>query len=135
MKNPAESYQLFIDGNGWMLPTAASFQSFSPAHGETFYLCRGDKKKMLMLRSTLPWKAWKTWKNVPPIERADYLVKIADIIDENKEKLAMIESLDNGEPIHETMAIDVPLCFRPFPLFPVLSVQRKVPPRCWMKIP
>ena len=35
-------------------------------------------------------------------------MKIADIIDENKELLATIESMDNGKPIRETMTIDVP---------------------------
>lgn len=37
------------------------------------------------------------------------LLKIADLIDENAEKLAMVETLDNGKPIRETMTIDVPL--------------------------
>jgi acyl-CoA reductase-like NAD-dependent aldehyde dehydrogenase len=37
------------------------------------------------------------------------LLKIADLIDANAERLAMIETLDNGKPIRETMAIDVPL--------------------------
>ena len=37
------------------------------------------------------------------------LLKIADLIDENREKLAMVETLDNGKPIRGTMDIDVPL--------------------------
>jgi NAD-dependent aldehyde dehydrogenases len=34
--------------------------------------------------------------------RANLLLKIADIIDANKEHLAMVETLDNGKPIRET---------------------------------
>src|SRR6476659_4655361 len=34
---------------------------------------------------------------------------MADLIDENKEHLAMVESLDNGKPLRETMSADVPL--------------------------
>lgn len=109
MKNPArESYQLFIDGKWVDAADGGTFQSFSPANGELLSTCAEATKEDVDAAVDAAWKAWKTWKHVPPIERADYLLKIADIIDENKEKLAMIESLDNGKPIRETMAIDVP---------------------------
>ncbi|MGB4511931.1 MAG: aldehyde dehydrogenase family protein, partial [Thermacetogeniaceae bacterium] len=54
-------------------------------------------------------KAFESWKKTSPAERAAILLKIADLIDENAEKLAMIETLDNGKPIRETTAIDIPL--------------------------
>jgi aldehyde dehydrogenase (NAD+) len=50
-------------------------------------------------------------------ERAAILNKIADIIDENKEHLAMVESLDNGKPIRETMNVDIPLAAQHFRYF------------------
>ena len=53
------------------------------------------------------WKAFETWKKVPTSERAAILNKIADIIDANTEHLAMVESLDNGKPIRETMALSL----------------------------
>ena len=63
------------------------------------------------------WKAFETWKKVPASERAGILNKIADIIDDNTEHLAMVESLDNGKPIRETMAIDIPLSAKHFRYF------------------
>lgn len=109
MKNPArESYQLFIDGKWVDASDGGTFQSFSPANGELLSTCAEATKEDVDAAVAAAWRAWETWKNVPPIERAEYLMKIADIIDENKEKLAMIESLDNGKPIRETMTIDVP---------------------------
>ncbi|NMC51024.1 MAG: aldehyde dehydrogenase family protein, partial [Desulfovibrio sp.] len=42
-------------------------------------------------------------------ERAAMLLAIADLIDANAERLAMVETMDNGKPIRETTAIDVPL--------------------------
>ncbi len=54
------------------------------------------------------WAAWESWKKTTPAKRADALLKIADVIDQNKEKLALLETLDNGKPIRETMAIDIP---------------------------
>lgn len=109
MKNPArESYQLLIDGKWVDASDGATFKTYSPANGELLSTCAEATKEDVDAAVAAAWKAWKTWKDVPPIERADILMKIADVIDENKEKLAMIESLDNGKPIRETMAIDVP---------------------------
>lgn len=54
------------------------------------------------------WKAFPDWKAVEPGARAAILMKIADRIDENAELLARVETLDNGKPIRETTAIDVP---------------------------
>ena len=38
-------------------------------------------------------EAFKTWKKVSQVERADYLLKIADAIDAHKEHLAQVETL------------------------------------------
>ena len=43
----------------------------------------------------------KSWRRTSPIERQNYLLKIADIIDQNAEHLALVETLDNGKPIRE----------------------------------
>lgn len=51
-----------------------------------------------------------------PAVRQQALLKIADIIEENLEHLATIESMDNGKPIRETMAADIPLAADHFPL-------------------
>ena len=53
-------------------------------------------------------EAWDGWKNTTAAQRADLLMKIADVIDGNKERLAKIETMDNGKPLRETMTIDVP---------------------------
>ena len=42
-------------------------------------------------------EAFKSWKTVSVEERSKMLLKIADLIDENKEHLAMVETLDNGK--------------------------------------
>ncbi|MBR4746436.1 MAG: aldehyde dehydrogenase family protein, partial [Desulfovibrio sp.] len=52
------------------------------------------------------WKAFDSWKKTTPAERAAILNKIADIIDENREHLALVETLDNGKPIRETLNVD-----------------------------
>ena len=63
------------------------------------------------------WVAFKTWKNTIPQERSKVLNEIADAIEKNKEKLAKIESMDNGKPIRETMAVDIPSAAKEFRYF------------------
>ena len=42
-------------------------------------------------------------------ERSRLMYKLADLMEEHKEELAQLETLDNGKPIRETMATDIPL--------------------------
>ena len=42
-------------------------------------------------------------------ERSNILLKIADVIEKNLNVLATTECLDNGKPIRECMAADLPL--------------------------
>ncbi len=46
---------------------------------------------------------------MPGAERAKYLFRIARIIQERSRELAVLETLDNGKPIHESRDVDVPL--------------------------
>lgn len=109
MQNVArESYNLFINGKWVDAKDGGTFKCYCPANGELLSTCAEATKEDVDDAVKAAWAAWETWKDVSPIERADILMKIADIIDANKEKLAMLESLDNGKPIRETMAIDVP---------------------------
>lgn len=109
MKNPArDSYNLFINGEWVDASDKATFQTTCPANGEVLSTCAEATKEDVDKAVDAAWEAWKEWKDVPPIERADILLKIADIIDDNAEKLAMIECLDNGKSIRELNAIDVP---------------------------
>ena len=62
-----------------------------------------------MYKITLSEQARKEYLYFSQSGNKAILNKIADIIDANTEHLAMVESLDNGKPIRETMAIDIPL--------------------------
>ena len=62
-------------------------------------------------------EAFESWKKTTPQERQQVLTAIADLIDANKEHLATVETLDNGKPIRETMAADVPFAADHFRYF------------------
>ena len=104
-----DTYQLFIGGQWRDASDGAVFKTKCPADGEILAECAQATREDVDAAVQAAWKAFETWKNVSVNERAAILNKIADIIDENKEFLAIVESLDNGKPIRETMAVDIPL--------------------------
>ncbi|MCB6899076.1 aldehyde dehydrogenase [bacterium 210917-DFI.7.65] len=112
-----DTYQLFIGGQWRDASDGAVFKTKCPADGEILAECAQATREDVDAAVQAAWKAFETWKNVSVNERAAILNKIADIIDENKEFLAMVESLDNGKPIRETMAVDIPLSAQHFRYF------------------
>ncbi|MDB4973347.1 MAG: aldehyde dehydrogenase [Myxococcaceae bacterium] len=57
------------------------------------------------------------WGRTSVAERANILNKIADRLEQNLERFAILETLDNGKPIRETMAADLPLAIDHFRYF------------------
>lgn len=49
------------------------------------------------------------WRSMSAAERARLMFKLADLMEENLEELAQLETLDNGKPINETTNADIPL--------------------------
>ena len=112
-----EKYGLFINGQWQPASDGKTFKSYNPANGELLAECAQATDADLDLAVDSAWKAWDSWKQTTPAERAKILNRIADIIDENAEHLAMVETLDNGKPIRETMAIDIPYSAEHFRYF------------------
>lgn len=106
--NLKERYDLFINGKWMPASDGGVFTTSSPATGKPLAQCAQATEADVDAAVKAAWAAYPAWKAVSPIERADILLKIADRIDANKELLAQVESMDNGKPIRETMAIDVP---------------------------
>lgn len=62
-------------------------------------------------------KAKQTWNKSTPSERSNLLLKIANRLEENLELLAVAETWENGKPIRETLAADIPLAIDHFRYF------------------
>ena len=112
-----ENYDLFINGAWVPASDGATFATRCPANGETLATCAQATKADVDTAVQAAWEAFRTWKNTTPSQRAAILNKIADIIEENAEHLAMVESLDNGKPIRETQFLDIPYSVRHFRYF------------------
>ena len=115
--NLQERYQLFINGQWKDASDGGTFVTTCPANGQKLAECAEATREDVDEAVKAAWAAFKTWKLTTVSERAVILNKIADIIDANTEHLAMVESLDNGKPIRETMAVDIPLSAQHFRYF------------------
>ncbi len=112
-----ERYQLFIGGQWKDASDHGTFKTICPADGSVLAECAQATKEDVDEAVKAAWEAFKTWKHTTVAERAAILNKIAVIIDENKEHLAMVESMDNGKPIRETLAVDIPMAADHFRYF------------------
>ncbi len=103
------SYKMLINGKFVDASNGATRKSYCPANGEFLASFPDATKEDVDAAVKAAWAAFDSWKKVSVTEKQAILTKIADVIDANKETLAMIESLDNGKPIRETMTVDIPL--------------------------
>lgn len=106
--NLKEQYGLYINGQWVTASDGGTFETHNPANGEHLAYCAEATREDVDAPVKAAWGAFPAWKAVEPAQRADLLLKIADRIDANAELLATVETMDNGKPIRETMAIDVP---------------------------
>ena len=102
-------YQLFIDGKWRDAENGKTYEVTTPATGKKIAQCADASRQDVDAAVKAGWKAFPAWKQTSVQERSTILLKIADIIDDNREELAYLECLDNGKPIRETLNIDVPL--------------------------
>jgi acyl-CoA reductase-like NAD-dependent aldehyde dehydrogenase len=110
-------YQLFINGKWKDASDGAVFDVYSPSSGEKLASCAQAANADVDEAVDAAWKAFASWKLTSPPERAKLLTKIGDIINQHKEELAAIETMDNGKPIRETMTIDIPFAVEHFYYF------------------
>ena len=119
-------YDLFI--NGEFVPSTnpdSKCTSISPVDGSTLSTFTNATKEDVDKAVDAACEAFKTWKKTTPKERSEILLKIADAIEKNKEKLAKIESMDNGKPIRETLNIDIPSAISHFKYFAACIVAEE----------
>src|SRR5580700_1968611 len=110
-------YDNFIGGE-WVAPAAGRyFENLTPVTGQPF--CEVPRSDASDVDKALDAAhgAAKAWGKTTPAERAAILNKIADRIEANRDSLALAEVWDNGKPIRETLAADIPLAVDHFRYF------------------
>ncbi len=104
-----ERYGNFIGGE-WVEPVNGNYMdNISPVNGQVF--CQVPRSDAADIEKALDaaHAAKDAWGKTSVTERANILLKIADRIEANLEKLAVAETWDNGKAVRETLAADVPL--------------------------
>ena len=104
-----ERYDNFIGGE-WVAPTTGEYrENLTPSTGEPFCEVAHSAAADIELALDAAHAAKDAWGRRSPAERAAVLNAVADAIDENLEMLAIAESYENGKPVRETLAADIPL--------------------------
>ena len=117
-KSPFKTrYGNFIDGAFVEPKSGKYFENRSPVNGQV--LCEVARSNADDVEAALDaaHAAKDAWGRTSPAERARILNRIADRMEENLETIARAETWDNGKPIRETTAADIPLAIDHFRYF------------------
>ena len=110
-------YDNFIGGQ-WVAPVKGQyFTNLTPVTGKPLCDIARSSAEDIELALDAAHKVRAEWGNSSPAVRAGVLLKIADRMESNLKLIAMVETLDNGKPIRETMAADIPLAIDHFRYF------------------
>ncbi len=112
-----EHYENFIGGH-WIAPTTGEYrENLTPSTGEPFCEVAHSGVDDIELALDAAHAAKDEWGGRSPAQRAAVLNDVADAIEENLEMLAVAESYENGKPVRETLAADIPLAADHFRYF------------------
>ena len=110
-------YENFIGGQ-WVAPVKGEyFENISPVDGKVFTKIPRSSVEDIDLALDAAHKAKAQWNKASPTTRSNLLLKIADRLEANLEMLAVAETWDNGKPVRETLAADIPLAIDHFRYF------------------
>ncbi|BCU51431.1 aldehyde dehydrogenase (NAD+) [Staphylococcus auricularis] len=112
-----DSYNLFINNEFVPSSTGEQIEVYNPATGALLSKVAKADESDVDKAVDAAKNAFESWSRTSNTERAEYLKQIGDKILENKDRFATIETLNNGKPIRETSAIDVPNAARHFKYF------------------
>ncbi|MFO0601640.1 MAG: aldehyde dehydrogenase family protein [Polyangiales bacterium] len=110
-------YANYIGGE-WVAPKLGRyFENITPVTGEAFCEIPRSSAEDIEAALDAAHRAKGQWGRTAAAERAAVLNKIADRMEQNLELLALSETWDNGKPIRETKAADLPLAIDHFRYF------------------
>lgn len=100
-------HQLFI--NGALVDGEGEKQAvFNPATGEVLLEIAEASPAQVDAAVKAADEAFKTWGQTTPKARAECLLQLAQVIEDNAETFAMLESLNCGKPLHCVLSDEIP---------------------------
>ena len=109
LKSPRK---MLIGGQWVEAASGKTFDTYNPATGEVLArVAEGDREDIdRAVKAARKAFDEGPWPDMLPADRARVLWKIADLIDQHREELAELETLDNGKPLLFSRIVDVPTC-------------------------
>lgn len=108
--------KLFINGE-WVESVQNNvFSSINPATGQVLAVVAEAREEDVDRAVKAARQAFDhgKWSAMSAADRSRLIYKLADLIEANKQELAELETLDNGKPLRETKAADLPLTIEHF---------------------
>ena len=110
-------YDNYIGGQ-WVAPASGEyFDDLCPITGKAFTKVARSNADDIETALDAAHAAKDAWGKTSPAARSAVLLKIADRMEQNLEKIAVAETWENGKPVRETLAADIPLAIDHFRYF------------------
>ncbi len=109
--------KLLIDGQWVEAASGKTFETLNPATGEVIARVAEADRIDVDRAVVAARRAFDAgpWSKMSAAERGRLLYRLADLLERNQDELAALETLDNGKPIRDSLAADLPLsiaCYR-----------------------
>ncbi|MGN6082774.1 acetaldehyde dehydrogenase ExaC [Trinickia sp.] len=112
-----KQYDNYIGGK-WVPPVGGNyFENVSPINGKPFCRIARSSAEDIELAVDAAHAARRKWGKTSTTERGNLLLAVAERMEKNLKLLAVAETIDNGKPLRETMAADLPLAVDHFRYF------------------
>src|SRR5690606_10947711 len=106
--NAPDKIQNFIVGEFCPLSSGRYIDNVNPATGQVYSSIPDSNADDVPAAATAAKKAFDSWRLTAPETRFKLLNRIAELIDENSETLALAETNDNGKPLWLSKKVDIP---------------------------
>ncbi len=102
--------KLLIGGNWKSASGGERIASINPANGQAFTEIESGTEADIDLAVKTARETFDkvTWRRMRPLDRGKLLERVAQLIEDNADELALLECLDNGKPRHLAAMVDVP---------------------------
>ena len=118
-------YDNFIGGK-WLPPASGKYRvNLSPATAQPICEVPHSAPEDIEHALDAAHAAAPAWGEASPAHRAEVLNAVADAIEAHREELAVAESWENGKPVRETLAADIPLAADHFRYFAAAARARE----------
>ena len=102
--------QIFIDGKYVDAASGKTFENYSPSDGHLICnVASGDSEDINRAVASAK-KAFDSgiWSEMNPRDKKAIMLRWAQLLNENREELALLEAIDTGRPISDAMSVDAP---------------------------